>query len=436
MSKPLPSQENIMSKLNIQLLLTGDELMSGDVQDSNSCMMADILKTQGLVLRRKVTVGDNLGQLIEEIEYLSQGADILIINGGLGPTVDDKTAEALASVIGQPLAVHAEAMAHVSQWCAARGFALNEPNKKQAWLPVGVALVHNPVGSAVGFSIRHNGCLIIATPGVPSEAKRMLAESIMPVLAQMNPDACTTVHRLQVFGLGESTLQRVIDEALPDWPANIELGFRVAFPQVEVKLTVHDAVAAEALPLWQAKLSALLGAHILGEGDIQLPALVVSLLAQQQKKLTLAESCSGGLIAAKITSVAGASRVFEGGFVSYSNGIKESVLAVSREHLLNDGAVSAAVVTDMALGALAITQANLAVAVSGIAGPGGGSAEKPVGTVWLAWGSADNLKNQQLFYPVPRAYFQEYVASVALDLIRRELLGITECPRYFKGKKA
>ena len=424
-----------MTNLNIQLLLTGDELMSGDVLDTNSCMMADILKMQGLVFQRKVTVGDNLEQLIGEIETLSKGADILIINGGLGPTVDDKTAEALASVIQQPLTINNEAMEHLTQWCATRGFELNGPNKKQALLPVGVSIVHNPTGSAPGFSINHNDCLIIATPGVPSEARSMLFESIMPILSRMNPDAKTQVKRLQVFGIGESTLQRTINEALPDWPDNIELGFRAAFPQVEVKLTVHDETGVNALPQWQAKLESLFGAHILGEGEIQLPELVVSLLKQQQKQLTLAESCTGGLIAAKVTSVAGSSQVFEGGFVTYSNAIKEKVLGVSREHLISEGAVSEPVVRDMALGALKVASANLAVAVSGIAGPGGGSEEKPVGTVWLAWGSKNNIHTQQLFYPGSREYFQEYVASASLDLIRRELLKIEEAPWYFKRKK-
>ncbi len=431
----MQTKENAMPKLNIQLLLTGDELMSGDVLDSNSCMMADILKMQGLVFSRKVTVGDNLQQLINEIEALSKASDILIINGGLGPTVDDKTAQALASVVNQPLVIHEKAMEHLTTWCTARGFELNEPNKKQALLPDGVSMVHNPTGSAPGFSINHNDCLIIATPGVPSEAKSMLSESIMPILARMNPDAKTQVKRLQVFGIGESTLQRTINEALPDWPDNIELGFRAAFPQVEVKLTVHDETGINALPQWQAKLESLFGTHILGEGDIQLPELVVSLLKQQQKQLTLAESCTGGLIAAKITSVAGASQVFEGGFVTYSNAIKEKVLGVRRESLISEGAVSEPVVRDMALGALNVASANLAVAVSGIAGPGGGSEEKPVGTVWLAWGSENKMNSQELYYPGSRDYFQEYVASAALDLIRRELLKIEEVPWYFKRKK-
>jgi nicotinamide-nucleotide amidase len=420
-----------MKNLNIQLLLTGDELMSGDVIDSNSCMMADILKTQGLVFTRKVTVGDNLDLLIQEIEGLSQQADVLIINGGLGPTVDDKTAEALGHVVHQPLVINQQAMDHLVVWCGQRGYELNEPNKKQALLPQGVGIVDNPIGSAPGFSYTHNDCLILATPGVPSEAKSMLQESILPILKAMNPEGVTQVKKLQLFGIGESTLQRTINDALPDWPQEIELGFRAAFPQIEVKLTAHDAAAIKQLDTWVGKLVSLFGAHILAEGDTQLPALVVSLLQEQQKQLTLAESCTGGLIAAKITSVAGASQVFEGGFVTYSNAIKTSVLGVSASSLQHDGAVSESVVKEMAMGALNITHANLAVAVSGIAGPAGGSEEKPVGTAWLAWGEKNNMKSQKLFYPGPRRYFQEYVASAALDLIRRELLGLSEAPWYF-----
>ena len=423
-----------MKKLNIQLLLTGDELMSGDVLDTNSCMMADILKQKGLVFNRKVTVGDNLELLVQEIEHLSQDSDVLIINGGLGPTIDDKTAEALALVVQQPLEENPKALSQLKKWCESRGYELNGPNRKQALLPKGVDILHNPTGSAPGFSINHNNCLIMCTPGVPSEVKSMLQESIMPVLDNINPGAFTQVIRFQVFGMGESSMQKTITEALPDWPDNIELGFRAAFPQVEVKLTVHDKQAAQALPHWQTQVEKLLGAHIIGEGDTQLPQLLVSLLQEQGSQLTLAESCTGGLIAAKVTSVSGSSQVFEGGFVSYSNNIKMSLLDVTENSLNEHGAVSEPVVQEMAEGARKITNAKWSLAVSGIAGPDGGSPEKPVGTVWLAWGQKDNMKTQKLFYPSSREYFQEFVACAALDLLRRELLGIKEKPFYFTKK--
>lgn len=425
----------MINKLNIQLLLTGDELMSGDVLDSNSCMMADVLKQQGLVFNRKVTVGDNLRQLVEEIESLSKAGDVLIINGGLGPTVDDRTAEALGLVIKQPLIEQPQAITHLEQWCESRGFALNGPNRKQGLLPKGVDLLTNPIGSAPGFSFTHNECLIICTPGVPGEAKSMLQQSILPLLADMNPGGFTRVLRWQLFGIGESSVQRLVNEKLADWPSHIELGFRAAFPQLELKLTVHDAEAAKDLPQWQDKLKALLGAHIIGEGSIKLPQLVVSLLKERQQQLTLAESCTGGLIASKITSVAGASAVFEAGVVSYSNQIKQRVLGVKQKTLMNHGAVSEPVVQEMALGALDLSAADWTLAVSGIAGPGGGTDDKPVGTVWLAWGNRQELRTQKLFYPGRRDYFQTYVAYAGLDLLRRKLLGIEDVPFYFSAKK-
>ena len=423
-----------MTKLNIQLLLTGDELMSGDVLDSNSCMMADILKQKGLVFSRKVTVGDNLDLLVREIEHLSKDSDVLIINGGLGPTIDDKTAQALGLVVQQPLQEHPDALSQLKSWCESRGYELNGPNRKQALLPKGVDILHNPTGSAPGFSITHNNCLIMCTPGVPSEVKAMLQQSIMPVLDTMNPGAFTQVVRLQVFGMGESGMQKLITESLPDWPDNIELGFRAAFPQVEVKLTVHDEQAAKALPFWQEQVERLLGAHIIGEGGSQLPNILVSLLQKQNSQVTLAESCTGGLIAAKVTSVSGSSEVFEGGFVSYSNRIKTRILNVKEQTLQADGAVSEKVVQEMAQGAIALSHAKWSIAVSGVAGPNGGTTEKPVGTVWLAWGQKDNMKTQKLFYPGSREYFQEFIASAALDLLRRELLGLKEEPFYFTKK--
>jgi nicotinamide-nucleotide amidase len=423
-----------MKKLDIQLLLTGDELMSGDVLDSNSCMMADILKQKGLVFSRKVTVGDNLELLVREIERLSKDSDVLIINGGLGPTIDDKTAEALGVVVQQPLQEHPLALSQLQSWCESRGYELNGPNRKQALLPKGVDILHNPTGSAPGFSISYNDCLIMCTPGVPSEVKAMLQQSIMPVLDTMNPGAFTQVVRLQVFGMGESGMQRLITESLPDWPAEIELGFRAAFPQVEIKLTVHDQKAEQALPYWQKKVENLLGAHIIGDDDSQLPNILVNLLQSQKSQVTLAESCTGGLIAAKVTSVSGSSQVFEGGFVSYSNDIKMRLLNVKKETLQAEGAVSEGVVQEMAQGAIELSHAKWSIAVSGVAGPNGGTEDKPVGTVWIAWGQTGNIKTRKLFYPGSRAYFQEFIASAALDLLRRELLGIAEEPYYFTRK--
>jgi len=417
-------------------LLTGNELMSGDVVDTNSTMIAKKLEEKGFLLQRKVTVGDDVELLKQEIESISMMADVLIVNGGLGPTVDDLTAEVLADAVQQALEENDSALSHLESWCARRDFRLDGPNRKQAVLPKGVTIVPNPIGSAVGFSIEHNDCLIICTPGVPSELEAMLDQTILGVLGDrfigLNK---TSVSHLPVFGLGESTIQRMISEGIHNWPSNVELGFRASLPLVDVKLTTQSSEAQEDRERCLVELRTLLGVHIVAEQETNLPRCVVDLLLQQGKTLATAESCTGGLIASQITAIAGASAVFEMGVVSYSNRIKHDLLNVETATLEGHGAVSEAVVREMASGALQHSQSDYVIAVSGIAGPDGGAESKPVGMVWIAWGCDERIDAQCLYFPGSRIYFQKLVAAVGLDLIRRRLLGVEETPLYFKQRK-
>jgi nicotinamide-nucleotide amidase len=423
-----------MNKPNVQLLLTGNELMTGDIVDSNSAMIAQQLKELGLEICRKITIPDEIDLLVQEINALAASADILIINGGLGPTIDDLTAQALAKATNVELVEHPKALEHLVAWCEKRGVQLNGPNLKQAILPKGCSIVANNQGSAVGFKMRHLECDIFCTPGVPRELKVMLSEQIAPDIASRLPtELISDVTRLQVFGLGESTLQKLIDEKLPDWPDNIELGFRAGMPILEVKLTTTNQEAHTQKQLWQTKLLNILGDHVIAQINkepLSLAQHVLSTLAKDKLTITTAESCTGGLIASMITQVSGASEFFEAGFVTYSNAMKTKLLGVP-EQLLNEfGAVSQEVAIAMAQGALKQSSADMAIAVTGIAGPDGGSDEKPVGTVWLAWGSKENLKSICLLMPLPRLYFQKYVASIGLDLIRRDLINSQEVPNY------
>lgn len=416
----------------LQLLLTGNELMSGHTVDSNSAMIADWLNRRGIEVARKVTIGDSFTGLVAELELLSRASDVLIVNGGLGPTVDDLTAEAVAQLIAQPLTEHPEAMQHLQQWCAQRKLTLNAANRKQAQLPVGATIVPNPSGSAVGFSVEHNGCLIICTPGVPSELRLMMEDSVLARVADRFPgtDTLSTL-RLQSFGLGESSLQQQVDNEYPDWPAEVELGFRAGLPLLEVKLTTRQPHHGELQQQCYQRLQQLMGEFIVGRDDSTLASAVVAALADQGSQISFAESCTGGAIAAAITAVAGASAVFEAGFVTYSNAIKQQLVGVSSESLAAGGAVSEAVAREMALGAIANSGARYAIAVTGIAGPGGGSEDKPVGTVWIAWGTAQTLQAHRFRLNGSRAHFQLMVTAISLDLIRRELLGIEGEPRYF-----
>lgn len=421
--------------MRIQLLLTGSELMAGDTVDSNSATIAQHLGRHGLAVDRKVTIGDDLDLLCAEIDRLSRDSDLLIVNGGLGPTVDDLTSEALGRVIGQPLQEHPEALQHLTRWCAKRNYPMNEANRKQAILPAGVDIVANSSGSAVGFRVRFHDCEIYCTPGVPSELLGMLEQEILPQLLQRFTDIePVSISRFRLFGMGESGLQQRINDRFPDWPAELELGFRAGLPLLEVKLITRKPGLESLKAEWIERLQSVLGDYLIGQGDTTLAESLVEALQHKGLKLCAAESCTGGRIASQIVEVAGASNVFEAGYVTYSNAIKQSALGVDAGTLETHGAVSEAVVREMAAGAAERSAADLAIAVSGIAGPSGGSEERPVGTVWIAWGFKDDIQAKSFFIPGGRKFFQTLTTAIALDLSRRAVLGLQSEPRYFRER--
>lgn len=419
----------------IQLLLTGDELMSGDTVDSNSALIARELASQGLRPLRRVTLGDDALALQAEIATLCDNADALIINGGLGPTVDDLTAEVLARVAGLRLVEHPQALDHLEHWCARRGLALNAANRKQALLPEGCELLPNPIGSAVGFTVEHNNCLVLCTPGVPGELRAMLPHLIERLGERFPHRSQSDVLRLQTFGVGESTAQQMISDHCPDWPDSVGLSFRAGAPQLEIKLVIDDPALEPQRQACLDTLQHLFGAHILGRDDARLAERVIDLARDQGITLTSAESCTGGLIAQMLTQIPGSSDVFPGAFVTYSNALKHSVLGVTTDTLDSVGAVSEETVRQMVQGALKASGATLGVAVSGVAGPGGGSDSKPVGTVWLAWGDLQRIDTLCLHWPLERTLFQTMVAAAALDCLRRRLLGIEESAHYLRQRR-
>lgn len=417
---------------NIQLLMTGNELMIGQVADTNSALIAEWLVEHGYNIHRKVTVGDYLQQLSCEIDTLSQDADILIINGGLGPTSDDLTAQAVSHACGQPLAEHSTAKAELKQWCKQHNLPLDQANLKQITLPSSANRIINPLGTAPGFYLQHNDCLIIATSGVSKELRAMMKDAIIALIQQSYPESSPThIVRIQTYGIAESTLQTLISKQLPTWPEAIKIGFRVHYPLLEVKLSVTGDQHLPLLAPWQNQLQALIASEWIGQDQTTLAGRVIELLIQHGKTLTTAESCTGGLIASMLTTEPGTSAIFSMGFVTYSNHAKQTVLGVDVTILAREGAVSRDAVLAMANGALANSGADYAIAVSGIAGPTGGSPSKPVGTVWIAWGQAKHLHAHKVILTGSRRTIQKKAACVALDLIRREVADIKEKPRYF-----
>ncbi|MFT5576632.1 MAG: nicotinamide-nucleotide amidase [Bermanella sp.] len=418
--------------MNIQLLLTGNELMAGDIVDSNSSMVADYLGQHGWRIGRKVTVGDEIELLVSEIQAMCESADVLIVNGGLGPTVDDLTAQALALAAGTALAEHPEAMAHLRHWCERRNFVLNKANLKQAILPDGCAILANETGSAVGMHMQIKGCHVFATPGVPSELRSMFRHEVLPQLQKEFSTDSIETRRLLVFGRGESTLQEMISEKYPDWPTAIDLGFRASMPALEVKLTAHGE-NANLLDKWQQHLiDDIFQDTYVDNAPSSLAQATVDALHGEQWRLATAESCTGGMIASQLTDIPGASQVFEAGWVTYSNTMKTAQLGVDEDLLASVGAVSQEVAVAMAEAAKQRSGADIAISVTGIAGPEGGSDTKPVGTVWIALALAKETHSYRLHIPFGRVMFRSWVSAICLDLVRRAALGYTLQPNYLE----
>jgi nicotinamide-nucleotide amidase len=423
--------------MKFALLLTGNELMSGDTVDSNSAYVSQALKQIGVMPFIKQVVGDDLPLLVDSIVTLSQSADIVFVNGGLGPTVDDLTAQALAKAAGVGIEINQDALQHLKEWAAQRDFELSPSNLKQCELPQGCEVIDNPNGSAVGFSLRINQCLVLCTPGVPSEMKPMVDNYIVDLtLKEMGISAKRNISRIRTFGFTESGLQDMFDLEFPDWPDNVELGFRVQMPVLEIKVATLGEELDTLNQQWTQKVLDFLGPYVIGRDQLSLPQSLFDCLNQQDLKVTFAESCTGGLIASQFTQVAGSSVVFEGAYVSYSNRLKQAMLAVSEDTLVQHGAVSENVVCEMLQGALDATGADVGIAVSGVAGPSGGSAEKPVGTVWIAFGGNRGITTRKFYLPMRRDRFQSIVAAISMDLLRRYVLGLpTEDVQYFSELK-
>ena len=422
--------------MKISLLLTGSELMSGDTVDSNSAYIAQSLKDLGLTPFAKKVVGDDLNLLTSSIQELAAVSDVLVINGGLGPTVDDLTALALSKATASPLKQHPEAYKKLDEWAKRLDFVLTESNLKQANLPQDCDIIDNPYGSAVGFKCIYDDCLILCSPGVPSEFKPMVEQQLLPLIREHgNIDSAMLITRLRVFGVAESGLQDTVNEVFPDWPENVELGFRVQMPVVEVKIITLGDALIELNHKWTEKFKQQFSDYIIGADDMRLSESVNQALLKKGKTVTTAESCTGGLIASAITSEAGSSKVFEAGFVTYSNEIKHNALGVDLSTIETHGAVSQAVVEEMAKGALTCSGSDIVVAVSGVAGPDGGTGEKPVGTVWICFGEQGNLIARRFFFPGNRLRVQKTSAAIALDLVRRYVLGLPTDVDYFSELK-
>ena len=416
-----------------EILATGEEIRTGALVDSNSAYIAEQLELAGLKVVRLNGVGDELGRLAAVLKEIAGRADVCVVTGGLGPTVDDLSAQAAADAAGVDLQPDAAAMASIEDFFRRRNRPMNPSIRKQALLPAGAEVLLNPVGTAPGFVLGIGRCRIFFLPGVPFEMKRMLADQVLPRIEAM-PGSGREIRRIKTlscFGLTESLTGERLEGLGGQFPG-VQLGLRARFPEIQVKLYgsgADEAQVSDALDRAAGWARERLGDLVFSDCGEPMEAVVGRLLRERNAGLAVAESCTGGLISHWLTEVAGSSDYFLLAAVTYANAAKTRVLGVPEETLARCGAVHADTARDMAVGVRRLAGATYGIATSGIAGPAGGSAEKPVGTVCIGLAGPGRALGYQFHFNYGRRSMNKQMfAMKALDVLRRELLGLAHTP--------
>ena len=417
----------------VELINTGSELMLGRVLNTHQQWLCRQLADLGYIVTRQVAVPDTGKDIEQAVREALARADLVIATGGLGPTSDDLTRDLVAQLLGKVLREDTVVLAHISHIFERLKRPMPERTRVQALVPEGATVLHNPHGTAPGLAMevrpnpfRAGGqpSWLIMLPGPPRELRPMFTESVVPLLQRALPLAGSFVCRtLRTTGIGESVVEEKIGGPLQHWvEAGLDLGYCARPGQVDVRLAARGDDAERQVSGAEAVVRGLLSSHIYGAEDEELETVIVRMLTERKATLALAESCTGGCIANRITNVPGASVVLLAGLVTYSNTAKQKFLGVHAETLDQHGAVSKPVAREMAEGARQQTQADYALSVTGIAGPSGGAPGKPVGTVFIGLASPTGTLVERSLNPYDRETFKQVTAQQALELLRRTIL--------------
>lgn len=404
--------------MKIILLMTGDELLSGNIVDTNAAWLADQCWMLGHQVIRKITVGDDADAIAAACKEAAAHADTVIVSGGLGATTDDITVESAAKAFGAALELDKSAWQGIQDFFKSRGRTCTDNNKRQAMLPVGATALHNSVGTAPGVQWPVGKTTFFFLPGVPRELKHIFSDHVYPWL-KLQPAEAYVEHRLHCIGLPEATIGQMLQTL--DLSA-IRLSYRAHFPEVMLKIVGRGAAAKADVATAVARIRQALNTVVYGEGDDTLPQAVGRLLAERGETVAVAESCTGGSISNQLTNVPGASQWFERGAVTYSNASKEQWLGVPHYIIDKNGAVSAECAEAMAAGIQKTAGTTYGLSVTGIAGPSGGTPEKPVGTVVVGFSHPKGVEVAKHFYPQGRELFKAGVSAVALNTLRLHLI--------------
>lgn len=413
-------------RLKAEIISTGDEVLTGAVVDSNAAYLAEQLTEAGVLILRHHTVGDNLEALSGLFRGAGQGVDLVAVTGGLGPTGDDLTAVAAAEAAGVPLVLDNEVMAWIENYFRSRNRHMSEANRKQAMFPKGSETMENPVGTAPGFTMKIGKAVFFFMPGVPHEMRRMMTEQVLPRIRKLQGDeaAGKRIRILYTFGLGESDAAQQLAEFDDKFP-DLRLGFQVKYPGIFVKVYGGEGEAEKVSNRIDAGVKWIceqLGDRVVSMAGDSLEEVVGALLKERKATLAVAESCTGGLISHLLTNVPGSSDYFLFSGVTYANTAKTGVLGVSQETIETHGAVHEETVKEMAEGARKTAGATYGLATSGIAGPDGGTSDKPVGTVCIGLATPEGVfASRRLFSFGGRFMKKQMFAAAALDLLRGHL---------------
>ncbi len=415
--------------MNADIITIGDEILIGQITDTNSQWIAEKLNSAGFNIRQITSTGDDKEQIFNLLNEVSDKSDLIILTGGLGPTEDDITKETLADYFNTRLVLNEEILNDVKSFVESKGFVLNERNRKQAEVPESCKLIRNLYGTAPAMWFEKDNTVFISLPAVPFEMKAIMSNSVMAMLKKRFQTSFVVHKTVLTYGFPEAGLA----ELLSDWERNLDKKIKLAYlpspERIRLRLSIicKDKKKAEKLIDFEIlKLNKIIGKAIFGYGDLFLQNIIGQILKSEKKSVSVAESCTGGKIAHLITSVEGSSEYFKGGIIAYSNEIKINQLNVPEDVIERYGAVSKEVVEFMVKGQREKFNTDFAVAVSGIAGPGGGTVEKPVGTTWIAVANKNKVITKKYTFGKMRDVNIRIAASKALDMLRKFMSGYYE----------
>ena len=409
--------------MRIGILTIGNELTTGRIQDTNSSYIAHTVNNEGWQVAAMLSVGDEVDGIRHGLKFLSSLADAVIITGGLGPTADDMTTQAIAEIFHRPLYSDAAVLGEIKARFARFRLEWTENNAKQALFPQGADVIPNPVGTAAGFALQHGGKIFIVMPGVPSEAKRMLTEGVLPILKRevKGPKRIVMSRTLKFFGISESKVDQIVSALGLDLPG-VNIGFYPRYPELllVIRAEGEDEVETQTrLASVAGKIANALGENLFGYDNDTLEGIVASLLSTKRLTLSIAESLTGGLITDRLTDIPGSSAFLNRGVVAYSNECKTDTLGVPPSVIESFGAVSEQTARLMAAGVRKFGKTDLGLATTGIAGPTGGSEAKPVGTVYIAVADENNTTCRHFSFRWDRRRIKEITSQYALDMLRK-----------------